>query len=824
MATFPTAEELQRPIPRIDGSVPTYQPAMTGEAGPRATYQAGQVIQSLGQDVGDFAQRLDAADAQDALNKFRQKRQELTYDPEKGFLRLKGRAALGKGPDGKSIMDTTSSALDTESEALSKNLSPRAAALFRARAINEAQSFKMDLVKHQMHESEKYEAAVYTDAQAGNLNRAALSAQDDRAIGIIAGQAGKLARQRAESLGMPGDAAAAGAQSDVLKAAVMMRIAKSDPSAIGFFEAHKDKFDVKDRLGLEQSIRTMRDGVEAKSWYATNNVPTSETAKAGIKTSMQHWTADGYSAPVAAGITAGFLRESQFNGGAVNPKDGRDGSDSISIGQWNGARGVAYKAFAASNGLDPRDPKTGLAYAKAEIDGVVPYSVSGLSPDFKARLHAAKSEREAADIMTRGYFRPLHTEGESAIRQGSASVILAEHTPAEPAQGDATPPRPPASSDGIVNARQMLIEIEQRKVDLTRKAQAELSGPVLQKALHEIEAGFTQQKAAIQLYKDKLYDAVQQHMNTGGPNGGPATSVPPANIFSQLTWEQQQSIERQVERNIAGKKTVTRQDVWYGIHQGLTSDNANVRDVWASSPLLQYKEFLSDQDFQELAKLQASVRKGEGKELTQAQTIGGEINSTLLTMNIDPTPKPGSTDAEKAATFHRAYQQELTTFEMAKGKKADAEDRQRIRDGLVKKVATEGWLWNGSQPVAFLTAKDVPATDRLQIISEIRRQGGVPTEERILQVYRHSLVNQPTQTEIPHPLEPPMLGLPGGTGSRAAPTAPSRPAQAPPRVIDNPTQDESRSVRDRYQDAMSLPSRDLATMAVSALRRTLGLE
>ena len=108
---------------------------------------------------------------------------------------------------------------------------------------------------------------------------------------------------------------------------------------------------------------------------------------------------------------------------------------------------------------------------------------------------------------------------------------------------------------------------------------------------------------------------------------------------------------------------------------------------------------------------------------------------------------------------------------MEKGKKADPLDRQKIVDGLVKKVATEGWLFNGSESVAFLTAKDVPATDRLQIISEIRRQGGVPTEERILQVYRHNLVNQPTQTEIPRPLEPPMLGLPGGTGSRAAPTA-----------------------------------------------------
>lgn len=180
MATFPTAEELQRPIPRIDGSVPTYQPAMTGEAGPRATAQAGQVIQSLGQDIGNFAERLDMADAQDAVNKFRQKRQELTLDPEKGFLRLKGKAALGKGPDGKSILDTTASALDAETEALAKSLSPRAAAAFRARAINETLGFKMDLVKHQISEGEKFEASVFNDTKAQLTDRAILSADDPK--------------------------------------------------------------------------------------------------------------------------------------------------------------------------------------------------------------------------------------------------------------------------------------------------------------------------------------------------------------------------------------------------------------------------------------------------------------------------------------------------------------------------------------------------------------------------------------------------------------------------------------------------------------------
>ncbi|MCW5738197.1 MAG: hypothetical protein KIS73_29010 [Enhydrobacter sp.] len=652
------------------------------------------------------------------------------------------------------------------------------------------------------------------------------------------------------------------AGSGVIASAIKDRLVRNDPAAVTLFRQYESRLDPKDRLALGSAVETLSNSVEASDWVRSRSAgPTSAQAVAGIKTSMAHWQADGYSAPVAAGITAGFLRESQFYGGAVNPRDGRDGSDSINIGQWNGPRGAAFNDFVKKNGLEARDPRTGLAYAKAEIDGVIPYSVSGLSPDFKARLQSAKSEKEAADIMTRGYFRPKHTEGESAIRQGSASAILAQYGK-PPSTGDqaldavnaatgmsAPAPLPSASTlaqEGVVDFRRQMIDAEQRRIALTQQNEREFAGdPVRMRANQAvIESEYTKSKAIVQAGKDKLYADLQDWMSKSGPGGGPAVTMPPATIMSQLTYEQQNSVERQINRNIEGKKAKTDQGAWYALQSGLTSDNANVREMWAGTNLMQFREHLSDQDFQELAKLQAEVRKGGGKYLTEAQTINQMVNSTLLQLGIDPTPKPDTSptgDAAKAAKFHRAFQDELTTFETNKGKKATPQEVQGIIDGLVKAGAKSGWFNQTDVPVFMLGPADVPAKDRTDIIAAIRKAGGVPTEERVVEVYRHKLAMEPRQTEIPRPS--PAAGVQAGTeaigvgtsvggGAAARPAVQaaifprsSLPAPARPRVIDNPPEPVDRPPP---RGPMSRPlietEADQHDESVRALRLRLGLE
>lgn len=72
--------------------------------------------------------------------------------------------------------------------------------------------------------------------------------------------------------------------------------------------------------------------------------------------------------PIAAAALAGqVIAESRGNTSAVNPGDGRDGSDSIGIFQWNSDRARQLKAFAASRGTSVIDEDTQVAFASHEL-------------------------------------------------------------------------------------------------------------------------------------------------------------------------------------------------------------------------------------------------------------------------------------------------------------------------------------------------------------------------------------------------------------------------------------------------------------------------
>ena len=74
--------------------------------------------------------------------------------------------------------------------------------------------------------------------------------------------------------------------------------------------------------------------------------------------------------PAAAAALAGNqAMESSFNTNARNRGDGRDGSDSIGISQWNGSRAVALQRFAQARGTSPSDFQTQLAFTVHELGG-----------------------------------------------------------------------------------------------------------------------------------------------------------------------------------------------------------------------------------------------------------------------------------------------------------------------------------------------------------------------------------------------------------------------------------------------------------------------
>jgi hypothetical protein len=101
----------------------------------------------------------------------------------------------------------------------------------------------------------------------------------------------------------------------------------------------------------------------------------------------------------AAGIVGNLIHESVgLNTGARNPGDGRDGSDSVGLAQWNSTRAVALKAFAAQNKADWRDFNIQLAFVQNELE-------TSEAPAAR-RLREAKTPREAAAAFAEYFLRP----------------------------------------------------------------------------------------------------------------------------------------------------------------------------------------------------------------------------------------------------------------------------------------------------------------------------------------------------------------------------------------------------------------------------------
>lgn len=92
-------------------------------------------------------------------------------------------------------------------------------------------------------------------------------------------------------------------------------------------------------------------------------------AGSNVGRAYQRLISKGWAPHQAAGIVGNLMAESGrgLNTQAVNAGDGSDGSDSIGVAQWNGARAKALKDFAAANGTDWHNIDTQIDFIDHEL-------------------------------------------------------------------------------------------------------------------------------------------------------------------------------------------------------------------------------------------------------------------------------------------------------------------------------------------------------------------------------------------------------------------------------------------------------------------------
>ena len=129
-----------------------------------------------------------------------------------------------------------------------------------------------------------------------------------------------------------------------------------------------------------------------------------------------YFIARGWSPAATAGILGNLMAESNLRTNAVNRGDGRDGSDSIGIAQWNGPRAVALRQFAAEQGLDPSTLDAQLAFVDHELRTTERKTGEALR---------SASDPRAAALTFAGYERPAGWTPSSPERAMHADRRLA---------------------------------------------------------------------------------------------------------------------------------------------------------------------------------------------------------------------------------------------------------------------------------------------------------------------------------------------------------------------------------------------------------------
>lgn len=224
--------------------------------------------------------------------------------------------------------------------------------------------------------------------------------------------------------------------------------------------------------------------------------------------------------------------------------------------------------------------------------------------------------------------------------------------------------------------------------------------------------------------------------------------VPP-HVWAQLNLSERNAIDARARQLREGVPPVTNWPTYYEL-KTLASAPAT-RDKFLRENLLVYRPDMADSEFKELINLQTNMRNGDDKELDGYRTKAEIVNSTLNSIGVDPTPKPGKKEADSVSLFRRQVDEQIVQMQQQTGKKATNADVQGIVDNLVVKGTVQGTGFFGmfqTKRRAFeakegenivIDKEDIPRSERIKITEALGRRGIPVTDDAIIGLYNQKL-------------------------------------------------------------------------------------
>lgn len=676
---------------------------------------AGQQAQQFGQGLmraGDAAARI-ALDVQneanqlrvdDALNRAKEAALRLTYDKDAGFTSQRGINALER-QSGKPLADEYGDALNEQISRISGGLGNDAQRLAFARRSTELMAgFRGQAIRHEAEQFREYALSVREGTVANRMQEIGLNYNNPQVIDEAVTSIKAAVYDQARLLGKSAEWADAQARkmtSNAHKVALSAALEKNDVTyAEGYLNKYAGQMDADDILRARGLITKEMDSRVALT-----------TATDVIR--------------VFAPKIVTSDADRAFNIALKTESGGRQfGSDGKPLTSPKGAIGIAQVMPTTA----PEAAKfAGLPWDENRYRNDATYNEAlGRAyfqkqlQDFGGNLAHAYAAYNAGPGATREAIRKAEKQG------GEWLAYLPKETQDYVAKNLA------AYGSGDGQYQKPTLQDVHNEV----RARIGVASPQrLKLALDEATRQFEEANKAVKQRED---EGVANAMRAVLQNGGRFSDLP-ISIRAAIPPKEVDNVMNFAQRVAKGDDVTN-----LALYQRLSTDQGYLRGL-SDNEFFRLRSQLSESDFKHFANERANLvsgKTGTASEDLNTPAINQVLADRLRTLDMDPTPKDGSSDAMRVGAIRKFVRTSILNAQAISGKKmTDAEVEKHI-DGLFAKSqefrTTFLGFNTGTSAQRLLTMKvgDIPSSIKDKLRADFKDAGVPnPTDADLLGAY-----------------------------------------------------------------------------------------
>lgn len=679
--------------------------------------QAGRAITRAGDLAGDIytreLQEMNQLRVDEATNRAKEIQADLTYDPERGFTRVKGRDAL-EPVDGVTLEDRYAKDYDSALGEIASGLGNDAQRkAFAVSAQGMSTGFRNNIVQHKATEYVNYAKSTIS----GSLSAGANDIYDNRtdpekvnnSIGSMQAQLYRLAKLTGMSTGNDLDANVREVVGQALTQAIDRMIDDNDiDGAEAFYALHTDKFTPANRTHIAQVI-----GQEQDLAVATEEASTGFARYTGAQ-------AEGAAQGLIAPVLGAFKLSSGFGVDRGNHAHG-----GVDIPQAAGSRVVAA------------------------ADGKVVFKGQQGNYGNLIKIQHDNGTIETRYAHLKGFADGL--EVGSRVRQGQVIAVSGGEKGA-PGAGNSSGPHLhyEVRKNGVAvdPMAQHSANGSGRKMSVTEVLQQMRGNPRLTanpRRLQEAERQFKGLVAEFEQEKNQSeQDATDAAMEWLDKNGGRYEQMP-ASMRNAVPGRARDSLrsfsaalQRPVKAEVPGSV-----EAWGEARMAIGEGRIN-----SVSQLLRLKPTMDEAHYEDLVGL-VSSSKNRPEVLDPVKTASAamtNLKGALVAAGVDPTP--GDTDSGREfSKFQAAFFREVARLEGVQGKPLTETEATEVGNRLIAQSVVKGDGMFGTNTKRrgyefenpLIPYGAIPPGVRAKMAASLQADGRPVTEEAIRQRYARYL-------------------------------------------------------------------------------------